>query len=536
MAEHLAFAVQHENRVAARATFLSAEPATKACFEWRKKAQRFVSAAVRSCPRFTASQTGLCLARRGVVGTLLISVLPLFAAAKQSSWAATTPLPDGYTAHAVAGGAGHLYLVGGINLLEGVQGAHRVLVSAVQPGGGLGPWIETTPLPEGVYFHAAVATSGFLYVLGGFHYNGSIVLSDAVYVSKIQPNGDVGPWNATSPLPQANYFFSATAWNGTLYVTGGSDGASLYDAVLAADVGVGGLLGPWRAEPPLPQGVYTHASTCDGTLYVIGGGVNGGNSIHSAVYSSVVNPNGTLQAWTVSTALPQPLSNHVAVSGFGRVITVGGWEGSTPTDMVTQANSSVQGLGSWSPGASLPQSLYLHAGAVVGGRVYVAGGSTSSATQSGVHWLQIPGATVSYCTAGTTTNGCNALMTAMGIPSVSAPSGFVVTCSSVEGDKSGLIFYGVSGRHATAWAPGSTSFLCVKSPVQRMLSQNSGGTGGSCDGSFSIDWSAWRSDHAAALGQPFAPGHVVDAQAWYRDPSAPGTTNLSDALEFTLSP
>jgi len=30
--------------------------------------------------------------------------------------------------------------------------------------------------------------------------------------------------------------------------------------------------------------------------------------------------------------------------------------------------------------------------------------------------------------------------------------------------------------------------------------------------------------------------HVVQAQAWYRDPPSPNTTHLSNALEFTLVP
>ena len=39
-----------------------------------------------------------------------------------------------------------------------------------------------------------------------------------------------------------------------------------------------------------------------------------------------------------------------------------------------------------------------------------------------------------------------------------------------------------------------------------------------------------------AIGQPMYAGQVVVAQGWFRDPSAPRNTNLSDALEFTLSP
>ena len=141
-----------------------------------------------------------------------------------------------------------------------------------------------------------------------------------------------------------------------------------------------------------------------------------------------------------------------------------------------------------------------------------------------------------YCTAGTTTNGCNASISSSGVPTASATSGFTIGVSNVEGQKLGLIFYGISGRHNAVWSPGSTSFLCVKTPVQRTPSQNSGGTSGACDGALSIDWLAYIATHPSALGAPLVPGTIVDAQAWFRDPPAPGTTNLSDALEFVVRP
>lgn len=143
---------------------------------------------------------------------------------------------------------------------------------------------------------------------------------------------------------------------------------------------------------------------------------------------------------------------------------------------------------------------------------------------------------VTYCTAGTTSSGCNATLAASGYPSASASSGFVVTCSQVEGQKLGLLFYGIHGPKASPWQGGSTSFNCVKSPVQRSPSQSSGGTGGQCDGAFALDLLAYLAGVPLALGEPFVGGEVVDVQAWFRDPAAPGTTNLSNALQFRMCP
>ena len=66
--------------------------------------------------------------------------------------------------------------------------------------------------------------------------------------------------------------------------------------------------------------------------------------------------------------------------------------------------------------------------------------------------------------------------------------------------------------------------------------QNSGGTLGACDGLMSIDWNAYIAGNPLAVGVPFAGGETVYAQAWFRDPPAPKTTSLSDALQFMVQP
>lgn len=142
---------------------------------------------------------------------------------------------------------------------------------------------------------------------------------------------------------------------------------------------------------------------------------------------------------------------------------------------------------------------------------------------------------VNYCTAGTTTNGCSAQLSASGTPSVAASSGFVLSATGVEGAKSGLVFYGISGRDAAPWGL-TTSWLCVKAPTQRTPSMLSGGAANTCEGVLAIDWLAFLAANPGALGAPAASGQLVNAQAWFRDPPSPKTTHLSDALEFILMP
>ncbi len=149
-----------------------------------------------------------------------------------------------------------------------------------------------------------------------------------------------------------------------------------------------------------------------------------------------------------------------------------------------------------------------------------------------VQLVQVSGPVASYCTAGTTSNGCVPTMSWSGTFAPFTPSGFTLACTSTEGQRAGLMFYGITGAIAAPWTSGSSSILCVKAPVQRMSIQNSGGTAGSCNGAFFEDFNTWTFAHPGALGSPYVPGTSFFLQTWFRDPPAPGTTNLSDAVQF----
>lgn len=151
--------------------------------------------------------------------------------------------------------------------------------------------------------------------------------------------------------------------------------------------------------------------------------------------------------------------------------------------------------------------------------------------------MSVPGgsAFTTFCTSGTSSNGCAAWISGTGTPSALLPSGFWIEVAGVDALKAGLLFYGVSGATAVPWGVGS-SFLCIKAPTQRTGLQNSGGTAGACDGFCLLDWNAYRTSHPSALGSPFSAGDSLWAQAWYRDPPSSKSTSLSNGLAYTLQP
>ena len=145
-------------------------------------------------------------------------------------------------------------------------------------------------------------------------------------------------------------------------------------------------------------------------------------------------------------------------------------------------------------------------------------------------------ATVStYCTAGTSTNGCEASIAASAPPSASGATPCLLTLANVEGQKSGLFFYGLAPL-PQLWCASGTSFLCVKAPTARTTTQTSGGNVSQCNGSLQLDWNAFVAASPGALGAPFSAGSRVFVQGWFRDPPSCKGTSLSNALEMTFAP
>jgi hypothetical protein len=138
-----------------------------------------------------------------------------------------------------------------------------------------------------------------------------------------------------------------------------------------------------------------------------------------------------------------------------------------------------------------------------------------------------------YCTAGTSVQGCVPNTTWSGVPSSDTASGFTLSFGGIPAQRSGTIFYGFYS-FVTPWAPGSGSYKCIADPTVRTGYLFSGGTAGQCNGELRLDFNAWRAANPGALGNPYVAGQVIYAQGWFRDPGAPRQTNLSNGIRFTL--
>jgi len=107
------------------------------------------------------------------------------------------------------------------------------------------------------------------------------------------------------------------------------------------------------------------------------------------------------------------------------------------------------------------------------------------------------------------------------------PGSYTIDATFVPGGagKPGILIYTKTGLLGV---PLNTAFgfLCLDQFARLgNFSANPGGTNGVCDGSYVWDFGA-----IAAVTAPIAPGDTLHVQAWYRDPLASGTANLTEGI------
>jgi Bacterial Ig-like domain len=295
------------------------------------------------------------------------------------SWTATTPLPDAYVEHSLVYCSGFLYQIGGISLNGGIPDGVNTFSAAVHTDGTLGTWNAITPLPEAVNSQASVQADGFLYVLGGEHYNDNdgVVLSNTVYYTKTNRDGTVGDWKTATPLPNGGYLPGAAVWNHTIYVLGGVTVSGLSKAVDSATIQPDGSLSAWTSQRSLPIDTYAGAAVSNGFLYLLGGVENGGTDLVNKVYYAKIRADNSLGTWAQANPLPVPVCLFAAVDAGGRIFAMGG---NTDTDPITSAVYIAQvapdgSLGAWLLGTPLPAPSFEHAAAVSDDHIFVSGGS-----------------------------------------------------------------------------------------------------------------------------------------------------------------
>jgi len=250
-----------------------------------------------------------------------------------TSWVASANhYPQDINGQSCADHSGYIYCVGGSydDAGDDVASSYYATLSA---NGAIGQWMPTTPFPIPVDTQSCVASSSFIYCIGGANEtdgtNADAVPSNSVWFAPISSAG-IGNWSQTTMYPANDYFPSCFAYGGYVYCIGGadSDGNSLTTSYFSPLTASG--VGPWTQTVAYPVAATGQACAISaGVIYCVGGETAGGSSpsyTNAAYYAQASS--GGIGAWKQSPSYPNSVGTTCAISS-NYLYCVGGFDGSS---------------------------------------------------------------------------------------------------------------------------------------------------------------------------------------------------------------
>lgn len=271
-------------------------------------------------------------AAQSLVYDATLGALVLAPATRPGPFVVDRPLPrgaldaDGFVMD------GWWYLLGGQT--DAAHTSTELLAAPVQPDGTLGAWTARTPYPLPILDHIALAHAGRAYLTGGAEDLGGDNVRQLAAARWATPaDGDVSRWTAAPDNPVRRFGHEAVIAAGSLYTLGGDDGDLATDDVSVATILPDGSLGPWRRTTPLPDGVnqFLAGAGTSRHLWAFGGcrrkDCETVANIERRMFVADLQTDGTLSSWRVAGLLPSANYDQKVVVTGGRVVMAGGRAG-----------------------------------------------------------------------------------------------------------------------------------------------------------------------------------------------------------------
>jgi hypothetical protein len=197
----------------------------------------------------------------------------------------------------------YLYLIGGNS--PGKNYVKSVEKALIKPDGSLGIWQETTPLPSGRSYieNATLALNDIVYIVGG--YDGILNrCPNTILWSKPRRGGHLTPWSMSKPYPGRGIQCSvAVATSGYIHLIGGifNDNTPI-NLVWVAKIESDGTISGWEKGAPLPTTLWYHNGAVAGGKVWVWGGLMTKNvrSVNTAIYFADILSSGKLGPWQKS--------------------------------------------------------------------------------------------------------------------------------------------------------------------------------------------------------------------------------------------
>lgn len=281
--------------------------------------------------------------------------------------------------------ASSIYCIGGQDANSGPR-SEVYYTSPISSSGNITGWaLSSNPYPESIDGESCVLSSGFIYCVGGsYNDNGDDVSSS--YYASVTTSGSVGSWSSTTAFPIPVDSQSCVASSSYIYCVGGNnetDGSNAdatdTNSVWYAPLSASGM-GNWSLTTAYPSNDYYPSCFAVGSdIYCLGGADSNGNSLGTAYYATLSSSG--VGAWTSTTSYPVAGTSQACVISSGDILCVGGETsgGSSPTytNAVYFAPISSGGIGTWKESASYPVDVGTECVAL-SGNIYCVGGFDES--------------------------------------------------------------------------------------------------------------------------------------------------------------
>ena len=277
-----------------------------------------------------------------------------------------------------------IYCVGGQDANMGPR--NDVYSSIVASTGNITGWtLDSNSYPQYINGESCVAYSGYIYCVGGtYNDNGDDVATS--YYARATAGVPLGNWISTTSYPVPIDSQSCVASSAYIYCVGGNnetDGSNAdstaTNSAWYAPLSSSGI-GRWSLTAAYPANVYF--PTCfaaGGDIYCLGGADANGNSLGTAYFATLSSSG--VGTWTAMTTYPVAASGQACVISSGYILCIGGETsgGSNPsyTGAVYYAPISSSGIGTWKQAAGYPTSVGTTCVAL-SGNVYCIGGFDGS--------------------------------------------------------------------------------------------------------------------------------------------------------------
>ncbi len=335
-----------------------------------------------------------------VVLIALSAVATLLAPASKSPWMAAAGYPlqadgtFGVFGQQCVNSTAYVYCIGGMDANEGPRNAVYTSSAVSSSSGDITSWtLDSNLYPQTIYGQSCVASSSYVYCVGGtYDDNGDDV--NASYYAPLGGNGVVGTWSSTTSFPIYVDSQSCVASSGYIYCVGGvgeAEGTNatsypsnyIYYATLSS-LGIGSWI---KSSSSYPTGIHLPScSAADGYVYCVGGMDDSGNAVSTDYYASLSSSGaGT---WTPTTAYPAVANGQSCAISSSDIYCVGGVGSSSYLDAVYHATVSSGGIGAWTKAGNYAQSVFTDC-AISSGHMYCVGGIDSSQLYGTTYYIPL---------------------------------------------------------------------------------------------------------------------------------------------------